>query len=175
MQLSLVKENGEIYIKENNHAIYKIEEEKEQGLLCVYLKNMYGDEVLGMYQIQKWYSRFLQKRLEDFTIYEKDDKLGELHTFKDGYEVEWQSVYYRFFGGYHATKRTILCFDREQQYAEFVCDNMPMVKFRNTTLNALFALLLYMFDRHLSQDKFAEEAYLYRYQGIYQEHYEFEK
>lgn len=52
MELVLCKENGQTIIQENGHAIYTIEEEKEQGLLCVYLKNMYGEEVLGMYQIQ---------------------------------------------------------------------------------------------------------------------------
>ena len=82
MELVLCKENGQTIIQENGHAIYTIEEEKEQGLLCVYLKNMYGEEVLGMYQIQKWYTRFIRKHTEDFTIYAKDDKQGEMHGFK---------------------------------------------------------------------------------------------
>ena len=35
MELVLCKENGQTIIQENGHAIYTIEEEKEQGLLCV--------------------------------------------------------------------------------------------------------------------------------------------
>ncbi len=175
MELVLCKENGQTIIQENGHAMYTIEEEKEQGLLCVYLKNMYGEEVLGMYQIQKWYTRFIRKHTEDFTIYAKDDKQGEMHGFKEGYEVAWKDVFYRFYGGYHATKKTILCIDKEMQLAEFTMDAKPTVRLRNTSLNAIFALLLYMFDAHLAFDKFEEEAYLYRYKGRYQDAYEFEK
>ena len=61
------------------------------------------------------------------------------------------------------------------QLAEFTMDAKPTVRLRNTSLNAIFALLLYMFDAHLAFEKFEEEAYLYRYKGRYQDAYEFEK
>ena len=77
-----------------------------------------------------------------------------MHTgFKEGCEVAWKDVFIAFMVVIMPPK-TILCIDKEMQLAEFTMDAKPTVRLRNTSLNAIFALLLYMFDAHLAFDKF---------------------
>ena len=173
MKLQLIYQDGKAYIKEDNRFIYQIEEEKEQGLLTIHLNNMYGEEIVSVYQVSKL-STMLNKKKNDFTIYDHDLKLGELHKVDGSYEIQYHGIYYRFFGGLHLTKRHIICFDQEQQIAEFIFDQECVVRFRNITLNPICSLLLYVFDRYIPAEKFSKKEYLYHYRGLYTDTYEFE-
>lgn len=167
MLLTLGKKDEQSIILENKRSIYSIVLEQEEKLFSIYLKNIYEDEVLSFYQIKRWFNIVQPTRCEDFTIFEKDDKAGELHKAKDFFEIDYQGVYYRFFGGYHLQKRTIICFDREQQVAEFIFGEEPCVKFKNSCFNSLFGMLLYIFNEIIKEDKFSSEAFLKQYVGVY--------
>lgn len=167
MLLTLEKKDDQSIVLENKRVIYSIALKKEEKLFSIYLKNIYDDEVLSFYQIKRWFNLVQPLRCEDFTVFENDDKVGELHNIRDCFEIEYQGVFYRFFGGYHLQKRTIICFDREQQVAEFVFDEVPTVKFKNSCFNSLFGMLLFIFDEIIKEDKFSNEAFVKHYTGVY--------
>ena len=175
MKISLVKEDDTIYALEDERKIYCFEESKEQRLITVVLKNMYGEEVRAMYQIQRSPLKYFSKKHKGYTFYDHDDKLGELHYTKEGFEIKFHDIYYRFYGGLHANKKTVLCFDRDVEIAEFTLGEQPYVKFRNTNLNAGFTILLYLFNYLLPFEQFDEKVYLHSYKGMIEDRYEFQK
>lgn len=175
MKITLKKEHEKYFIFEDDRKIYYFEETKEQGLISVFLKNMYDEEVRGMYQIQRRNFDFFNKKSKGYTFYDQDEKLGELHYIKDGFDIKYHDIYYRFFGGKHANKDTVICLDRDVQIAEFVLGEHASVSFRNSNLNAEFAILLYLFNFLLPFKQFDEKAYLFTYKGRYNDQYDFEK
>lgn len=169
MRLSIVKKEDGFAIIEEGRIIYYIREEKEQELLSISLLNMYKDETLGLFQIQPtWIDRLKKKKAIEFTLYDKEVKLGELHKNKNGYELTYGDAIYRFFGGMHIHDFQILCFDRLHQIAEFAFhEEEGSVRFHNESANALFALLLYVFQQHIDPSCFLPEAFVQNYRGVY--------
>ena len=58
MEFTMRKDIDEYRIEEQERCVFRASYEKEDGLLSVYLKNMFGDDIMGFYQIRKWYSKF---------------------------------------------------------------------------------------------------------------------
>ena len=169
MRLTLIEKEDGYKILEEGREIYSIREEKEGELLSIYLVNLYGNDTFGFYQIERSFmDKLRQKSMLDFTLYDKDTKLGELHKNKEGYDLSYGDAMYRFFGGKHMQKYKILCIDREEQIAEFTFDDTSSVLFQNESSNALFALLLYMFHMHIKEEMFVQEAFVKQYSGVYE-------
>lgn len=103
----------------------------------------------------------------NFTVYEGDQQIGELKKSRDGYELLYHDVYYRFYCGMHAGKRVVICFDRDHQIAEFVLDEVSVVRFKSTTQQALLSLLCVLMKAFLDQEQFSQEAFLHHYIGVY--------
>ena len=165
MEFTMRKDIDEYSIEEQGRCVFRSSYEKEGGLLSIYLKNMYGDDIMGFYQLRKWYSRF--RPCMDFTVYEGDEQIGELKKSRDGYELIYHDVYYRFYCGMHAGRRVVICFDRAQQIAEFVLDDISTLRFKSTTQQALLSLLCVLMKAFLDQEQFSQEAFLHHYIGVY--------
>ena len=163
MEFTMRKDIDEYRIEEQGRCVFHASYEKEDGLLSVYLKNMFGDDIMGFYQIRKWYSKF--HPCMNFTVYEGDQQIGELKKSRDGYELLYHDVYYRFYCGMHAGKRVVICFDH--QIAEFVLDEVSVVRFKSTTQQALLSLLCVLMKAFLDQEQFSQEAFLHHYIGVY--------
>lgn len=168
MRLTLVEKEDGYKILEEGREIYSIREEKEDDLLSIYLVNLYGDDTFGFFQIGRtFFDKLRRKSTMDFTLYDKDTKLGELHKNKEGYDLSYGDAMYRFFGGKHMQKYKILCIDRDEQIADFTFDGGSNVVFQNESSNALFALLLYMFHMYIKEEFFVQEAFVKQYRGVY--------
>lgn len=165
MEFTMQKVIDEYYIMENDRHVFTVSYEKENGLLSIYLKNMFGDEILGLYQVRKWYSRV--HSCMNFMIYENDQQIGELKKNKDGFELVYHDVYYRFYCGQHAGDRMVICFDRNHQIAEFTFDEITKIKFCNTTLQGLLSLLCMTMKVFIDQEHFSEKAFQHHYLGVY--------
>ncbi len=175
MKVTLIHEDEKPFIIEDQRKIYQFMIENEQGLLSIYMNNMYGEEAISMHEIEHKRTNLFKKNKQGFTIYDHDTKLGELYVTKYGYEMKLLGIYYRFYGGSHLAHKHIICIDKEKVVCDYAFMQELTAKFRNTNLNAVFSMLLYMFNTHLSFDKFDEKQYHFAYKGIYDEHYEFEK
>lgn len=162
MEFTIEKQDGGYVIKEEGRVVFTCDYEVEEKLFSLYLRNIYGNEAVGVYQIKKWYTPFRPSLALDFTIYEGDVKMGELHKIKGGFTFDYQGVTYRFYGGVHASKKTVICFDREEQCAEMVYGDVSRVTFENSTLGATMAILCILLEHfnlidHFSQDQFLEK------------------
>ncbi len=165
MEFTMQKVIDEYYIMEKDRHVFTVSYEKEDGLLSIYLKNMFDDEILGLYQVKKWYSRM--HSCMNFMIYEKDRQIGELIKNKDGFELVYHDIYYRFYCGQHAGNRMVICFDRDHQIAEFTFDEISRIRFYNTTLQGLFSLLCVAMKAFIAQEHFSESAFQHHYAGVY--------
>ena len=47
MEFTMRKDIDEYSIEEQGRCVFRASYEKEDGLLSVYLKNMYGDDIMG--------------------------------------------------------------------------------------------------------------------------------
>lgn len=167
MIFTMSKEEDHYVVKENGRHVFSIAYKSEDKLLSITLKNMYGDEIFGVYQIKKWYSSIKPEIMNDFTIYEREEKLGEIHKKKDCFEILYHDVFYRLYSGNHAAKRTGICFDRKEQIAEFIIDEESTVKFKNASLGVLFCFLMVLMKEFLPQEKFSQEAFFHHYIGLF--------
>lgn len=169
MELTIVKEENQYIVKEKNRAIYTIVSDKKDKLLTIQLHNTYGDEVLGFYQIKKWYSTFRSDIANDFTMYRGEEKIGEIHKSNYGFDVIYHGVYYRVFGGTHAGKRVAICFDRETQVAQFTFDqnNTSTARFTNGIFADIFVLMMYAMKEVIKLEAFPEDAFIKHYAGRY--------
>lgn len=168
MKFTLCKENEQYNVREEGRLVYAIDVDKKDSLISVGLKNMYGDDVLHVYQIKKWYHFLKLKKVNDFTIYEGDDKVGELHKQKDGFVMELHEVNYYFYGGVHATKKSVIVFDREVQVAQFTFEeDETSVVFTNGIFGSYYSLLMYLWKEVIKVEEFNEEAFADHYKGMY--------
>lgn len=168
MKFTLRKDNEHTVIEEDGRLVYTIEQDQKDALISIALKNMYGDDVLHFYQIKKWYHLLKIKKINDFTIYEGDEKIGELHKHKDAYVMELHGVLYYVYGGLHAAKKTVIIFDREVQVAQFTLEEDETdVVFTNGIFGSFYALLTYLFKDIIKLDEFSEEAFTDHYKGMY--------
>ena len=51
MEFTMRKDIDEYRIEEQGRCVFRASYEKEDGLLSVYLKNMFGDDIMGFYQV----------------------------------------------------------------------------------------------------------------------------
>lgn len=169
MEFTIKKVQEHYDICEGKNTVFTIDYVNENKLLSLYLRNMYGDEVLGFYQIKKWYSGVRASRTCDFTLYEKDVKLGELHPIKDGFELIYHDVLYRFYCGDHAGKRTLAVYDREEQVANMVMGEETVLCFQGGSFSAMLALSCILMKDFLPQEKFTQAGFMKKYTGIYKQ------
>lgn len=165
MQLTMKKKIDSYQILEKGRVVFTAGYEKEGKLLSLTLYNMFQDPVLQFYQLRK---RFPFSRTGmDFVVYEDEREIGSILKKKDGYELVYHDVYYRFYSGLHAGKRTVICFDKQRQIGEFILDEISEVTFKNTTLQGLLALMMMLMKAFLDQEQFSQEAFLHHYVGVY--------
>lgn len=169
MLFTMRKEENHYVIKENGRHVFSVTFRKDDKLLTIILKNMYDDEIFGVYQVKKWYSSFKPEIMHDFTIYEHEEKLGEIHKKKNCFEILYHDVFYRLYSGSHMAKRTAICFDRNEQIAEFIIDEESTVKFKNASLGVLFSFFMVLMKEFLPQDKFSQEAFFHHYIGLFKD------
>ncbi len=168
MLFTLVKQDDRYQVQENGHLIYTIVQEKEGNLINILLKNPYEDVVLSFYQIKKWYHILPVLKSHEFTMYEQEEKIGELRKSKNGFDMIYHDVTYHIYGGRHAAKRSVIIFDRQMQVAEFTIEeNSCTVNFSNGVFGSIYALCMYLFMEIMKENEFEEEAYLDHYQGMY--------
>lgn len=168
MLFTLVKQSDSCQVLENDHLIYTIEQEKEGNLINILLKNPYGDEVLSFYQIKKWYQILPMLQTHEFTMYEQNEKIGEIRKSKHGFDMIYHDVTYHIYGGTHAAKRSMIIFDRQIQVAEFTLEEQCCtVNFSNGVFGSIYAICMYLFMEIIKESEFEEEAYLDHYQGMY--------
>lgn len=164
----IMKKIDEQYLfYEDDRHIFSVELQHDNKLLSVILKNMYDDEIFGAYQIKKWYSSIKPEIMNAFTLYEHEEKLGEIHKRRGCFEIVYHDVFYRLYSGSHIAKRTAICFDRKEQIAEFVIEEESSVKFKNSSLGVLFCLLMILMKECLPQEKFSKAVFLHHYKGKY--------
>lgn len=165
MEFTMIKDGEQYVIKEDTRVVFTCDYTLEDRLLSIYLRNIYGDEAIGVYQIKKWYTRFRPALALDFTIYEGEVKMGELHKIKGGFTFDYQGVTYRLYGGVWTSKKIVLCFDREMLCTTMVYDEATStIRFHNTTLGATMAILCVLFkDFHL-MDHFSQDSFLRKYE-----------
>lgn len=169
MVFTMVKDQDEYIVKEKERTIFKVTFRNEGKLLEATLHNAYGDDVISAFQIKRWYSGIRPQICNDLNLYEGDEKLGELHKKREYIEIKYHDVFYRLYSGMHAGKRTLICFDRSKQIAEFVLEDTCTLRFTNGTLGALFSLVMAFIKEALPQDKFSQEAFLHHYIGVYRD------
>ena len=164
--MKLEKENWAVY--EGDRCIYRILHDTSDALFSVALQNPYGDEVMAFYQIKRWYHSLRFIKQKDLTIYEGENKLGELHKGKDGYVLTLHGVDYYLYGGMHSAKKTVSVYERDVQMAEFTIEEKHVsVTFTNGVFGSLFALFMYVLYVFLPIEDFNEEAFREHYQGMY--------
>lgn len=168
MKLHYVKEKDRYMIYEHEQLLFKITTEKQKGLLTLYLYNVYDECMMGFYQIEKWYHSLIKLDISDFTIYRKDDKLGELHKLDGGFEIAYYGVFYRFYGGLHQQKRQILCLDKEKVCAQLYLDEQKVL-FYSRKEQAFFALLLVLFSEYIPFKRCKQAYFQKYYHGVFQE------
>ena len=166
MKFTLCKDDACFRIEEDGRLIYTIQKDLSDKLVSVALKNSYGDDILHGYQIKKWY-HFLMPNRHEFTLYEGDEKIGELHKNKDGFTLELYGVNYYVYGGKHTAKQTVIVFDRGVQVAEFCIDEEISVTFTNGAFGSMYAFMMYLFTEVIKADEFADEAFDDNYKGMY--------
>lgn len=167
MQFTLNQQDDRCLIEENGHLIYTVEKDNKDHLMSFVLKNPYGSEVLHFYQIKKWYQQLPVLLKNEFTIYEHDEKIGELRKTKKGFDLVLHGVNYHMYGGVHATKRSVIVFDREMQVAEFTLQKPCSVVFTNGVFGSIYALLMFLFQTVIKEAEFPEEAFQDHYKGMY--------
>lgn len=167
MLFTLNQQDNNAVIEENGHLIYTVEKDTKDKLMSIALKNSYGDEILHFYQIKKWYQLIPALMTNEFMIYEHDEKIGELRKGKKGFDLILHGVCYHMYGGTHATKRSVIVFDRETQVAEFTLGDPCNVSFTNGVFGSLYALLMYLFQTVIKESEFPEEAFQDHYKGMY--------
>lgn len=59
MEFTMRKDIDEYRIEEQGRCVFRASYEKEDGLLSVYLKNMFGDDIMGFYQIRNGIPNFI--------------------------------------------------------------------------------------------------------------------
>ena len=160
MDFIIEKKDKLYYIKENGRLVFTSDYCYEEKLLSLYLRNLYGDEALSMFQIKKWYSTIYPSRALDFTIYEQDIKMGELHSFKGGFEFIYQGVAYRFYSGMVDGVRVVKCFDRDKICATMVFDNEIKLSFSNSTLGSLLSILAILLHGFIKCEHFSQELFI---------------
>lgn len=169
MRFTMIKVNDHYVVRENERQVFTIEYKKEHKLLTIMLKNMYGDEIFGIYQVKKWYNSIMPEMLSAFAIYEHDEKLGAIYKKHECFEILYHDVVYRLYSGKHSAKRTAICFDRHEQIAEFIIDEESSVKFKNGSLGVLYSFLMVLMKEFVPQEKFSETAFLHHYIGLYKD------
>lgn len=169
MIFTMVKEQDAYVVSENGHTVFSINFKNEGKLLEATLQNQYGNDIISVYQIKRWYSTIRPELRNDFNLYEGEEKLGELHKKHDYFEITYHDVFYRIYCGSHAGNRTAICFDRDKQIAEFILEETSTAKFTNGSLGALFALIMALMKEVLPQEKFSQEAFLHHYIGVYKD------
>lgn len=167
MEFIIEKSESGYIMKEDDRVIFTCDCSYDEKLLSVYLRNVYGDEALAVYQIKKWYSTVVPSITNDFTIYEGDNKMGELHKTKGGFEFAYQGVLYRFYGGEFESVKKVICFDRTHQCAEMMLEEPSIVRFSNSTLGALMALLCVVLKECSLTDQFSQEMFLEKHDVAY--------
>lgn len=167
MIYTLQKEENSFVVKEEGRKIYTVEKDEKDALASIALKNRYGDDILHLYQIKKWYHMLKFLKMSDFAVYEDDRKIGALRKTKQGYQFELHGVSYQMYGGRHATKRTIIVFDREVQVAQFTLDEVSEATFTNGVFGSYYAMFLYVFTQFSKEEDFSSEAFQEHYKGLY--------
>ncbi|MEG0328912.1 MAG: hypothetical protein RSC10_09960 [Longicatena sp.] len=167
MKFEMSKVENQYLIKEENRTVFHVDSEIDGKLLSLYVKNLYEDEILACYQIKKWYNIVKANLATDFTIYEGDNKLGELHSIKDGYQMVYHEVLYRFYCGEHLNKRTLLVFDRDIQIAEIILDEISTLRFSNGALASLFVAMSVLVKDYLPTKAFSQAGFDKKYIGCY--------
>lgn len=168
MEFTIVKRETKYQILENSKLIFTADFTYENKLLCVYLRNLYGDEVFGCYQIKKWYNYVKTDIALSFTIYHENEKLGELHKHNNGFELNFHGLRYRYFGGSHAGIHTIICFDRDLQIGEIqYLNEKATIRFTHESLGALHAMMAVLFFDFIKAKSFKRFGFINKYQGTF--------
>lgn len=167
MEFTIEKVEKGYVVKEEGRIIFSSDYEIDEKLISLYLRNIYGDEAVGIYQIKKWYTPLKPALALDFTIYEGDVKMGELHKIKGGFAFDYQGVSYRFYSGIFASKRRVICFDRTHQVAEMVLDEISTLHFTNSTLGALMSVLCILLKEFTPPERFSQDIFLSKYEESY--------
>lgn len=164
MQFTIEKIEQTYIIKEAGRTIFTSDYHYDDKLLSLYLRNIYGDEALALYEIKKWHSVVRTSIAQDFTIYEGDVKMGELHKIKGGYEFDFQGVRYHFYGGVMGANKKVICFDRNEQCAEMTFNQTLSVRFTNSTLGALMSLFCVLLHEFSLIDRCSQDVFLEKYE-----------
>lgn len=172
MYLTIDNDGHHYTVKEGKRIIYTIVCTKEDHLASIVVKNIYGEDVMGAYQIKRWFSKIRPHAIHDFTLYINDDKIGELHKCNTGYEATYHDTYYHFIGGEHLGKQCVLCFDKHHQEAEMFIGNNGSLRFRNTAMNAFFSLMNVVIREYIDGKCFPQQAFLDHYDGSYKDTYD---
>lgn len=167
MLFTLKHTDQEFVIEENGHRIYTIAKDPSDKLLSYALKNAYGDDAMNFYQIKKWYQIVPALQKHEFSIFDKDTKIGKLQKAKQGFDLILHDVPYHMYGGIHNTKRSIIVFDRNTQVAEFTIGEESSVAFTNGVFGSIYAMLLFLFQEVIKETEFSEEAFQDSYRGLY--------
>lgn len=160
MEFIIEKKDSIYSIKEDGRTIFTCDHSYDDKLLSLYLRNIYGDEALSVFQIKKWYSTIQPGRALDFTIYEQDAKMGELHGIKGAFEFAFQGVTYRFYSGLENGVRIVKCFDREKCCGIMELGETCKVSFYNSTLGSLMSILTVLLDGYIKHEHFSQDLYL---------------
>ena len=54
MEFHIQKQEQKYLIKEDGRIVFYGDYEIEEKLISLYLRNIYGDEAIGLYQVKKW-------------------------------------------------------------------------------------------------------------------------
>lgn len=167
MEFTIAKKEQGYEVLEEGRVIFTCDYEYEERLLSVHLRNIYGDEAISIYQIKKWYSPLKPKLAVDFTIYEGEVKMGELHKTKGFFTFDFQGVSYSFFGGVHASKHKIICFDRDHMCAQMELGKPSTLRFENSTLGAMMSILCVLLEEFQLLEHFSQDLFLQRYEQAF--------
>lgn len=165
MEFTVSKDIDTYKITENKRMVFHVTYVKEHGMVSMYLKNMYDDTVMGIYEIHKWYSRL--HSFMEFALYEGDELVGELKKTRKGYELVYHDMYYQFYCGIHAGKRMVICFDHDEQIGEFTFDDISRIKFKQTSLQGVWTLVAVLMKAFIDEEHFSPEAFFQHYLGVY--------
>lgn len=167
MEFHIQKQEQKYLIKEDGRIVFYGDYEIEEKLISLYLRNIYGDEAIGLYQVKKWYTGIFPKLSQSYTIYEQENKLGELQNASKGIRLmEYQGITYRFYGGVHGSSYEMLCYERNRLCAKMLFDDEVTVEFYNSSMGALFAALAVLCKEFRLYEGLSQTAFMEKLRTI---------
>lgn len=140
MELKIREHANASLVYEGNHQIYTVVVRKNNHLMELSLQNSYGDDIMCLSQLSKWYARLLPLRFQKFCIYTETGNAGIIQWHKHEYALMYHGVQYKIFVDLKQDDKKLKYYDRKEEIASCILQGEMKLQLKNSSMNAIFIL-----------------------------------